>query len=69
MKVREPDWDERTGGTAYGNPYGFTGRRWDAESSLWHYRGRTYCPWLGRFMQRDPWGCSVQIVRRAKRIL
>ncbi len=56
MTVPEPDWDELTGGTAYGNQYGFTGRRWDAKSYLWHYRNRTYSPTLGRFLQRDPSG-------------
>jgi len=56
MTVRDPsDWSSRSV-TAYGNQYGFTGRRWDAESYLWHYRGRTYYPWLGRFIQRDPSG-------------
>ncbi len=57
MTVRDPDWEEpQSGATAYGNQYGFTGRRWDAESYLWHYRGRTYSPLLGRFLQRDPSG-------------
>lgn len=39
-----------------GNPYGFTGRRWDEESGLWHYRNRVYSASLGRFLQRDPTG-------------
>ncbi len=39
-----------------GNPYGFTGRRWDAEAGLWHYRNRDYKSTLGRFLQRDPAG-------------
>jgi len=51
------------------NPYGFTGRRYDAETSisnagqldptvpgLWHYRNRMYSSTLGRFIQRDPAG-------------
>jgi len=39
-----------------GNPYGYTGRRWDGESGLWYYRNRMYSAKLGRFMQRDPAG-------------
>ncbi len=39
-----------------GNPYGFTGRRWDHELQLWHYRNRTYDDKLGRFYQKDPLG-------------
>lgn len=49
--------------TAYGdavlapaNPWGFTGRQWDAESGLWYYRNRMYSDALGRFLQRDPAG-------------
>ncbi|MEZ6192087.1 MAG: LamG-like jellyroll fold domain-containing protein [Phycisphaerales bacterium] len=50
------------------NPYGYTGRRYDAETAtangsgsgggdgLWHYRNRTYSATLGRFLQRDPAG-------------
>ena len=39
-----------------GNPYMFTGRRWDSETSLYDYRARTYSPLMGRFLQRDPAG-------------
>ena len=39
-----------------GNPYLFTGRRWDAETNLYHYRHRDYSPALGRFLQTDPLG-------------
>lgn len=39
-----------------GNPYLFTGRRWDEELGLYYYRARTYSPQLGRFLQRDPIG-------------
>ena len=41
---------------ASGNPYLFTGRRWDAEISLYYYRARHYSPTLGRWLQRDPLG-------------
>jgi RHS repeat-associated protein len=32
----------------------FTGREFDSESGLYHYRARTYSPVLGRFLSRDP---------------
>jgi RHS repeat-associated protein len=43
-------------GTAYGNPYLFTGRRWDDESGLYYYRSRYYDPAIGQFTTRDPIG-------------
>ncbi len=39
-----------------GNPFLFTGRRLDSESSLYYYRARYYDPARGRFLQRDPLG-------------
>ncbi len=39
-----------------GNPYRFTGRRFDEETGLYYYRARMYWPALGRFLQRDPLG-------------
>jgi RHS repeat-associated protein len=39
-----------------GNPYKFTGRRYDAETGLYYYRGRYYKPEIGRFLQPDPIG-------------
>jgi len=57
MSVYEGDaLTERTAGTDYGNPYGYTGRRWDEQTELWYYRAREYHPALGRFLQRDPVG-------------
>jgi len=32
----------------------YTGREWDAESQLYHYRARAYDPSIGRFLQQDP---------------
>jgi RHS repeat-associated protein len=37
-----------------GNPYRFTGRRFDEKSGIYHYRLRMYDPGIGRFLQRDP---------------
>jgi RHS repeat-associated protein len=35
-------------------PYGYTGREYDAESGLYHYRARAYDPASGVFLQVDP---------------
>ena len=43
-------------GTAYGNPYLFTGRRFDPESGFYYYRARYYDPRVGQFTTRDPIG-------------
>ena len=42
--------------SSVGNPYMFTGRRYDADSGLYYYRARYYHPRLGRFSQVDPIG-------------
>jgi len=39
-----------------GNPYMFTGWRFDIETGLYYYRARYYNPHIGRFMQTDPVG-------------
>src|SRR6056297_2048902 len=44
------------GGSAYGNRYTYTGREWDGELGLYHYRARMYDPVAGRFCSRDPIG-------------
>jgi len=38
------------------NPYRFTGREWDQETSVYYYRARYYAPTLGRFIGQDPIG-------------
>ena len=45
-------WDR----SQYGNPYLFTGRRWDSTTELYYYRMRDYSPDAGRFLQPDPLG-------------
>ncbi len=35
-------------------PFGYTGREFDAESGLYHYRARSYDPRTGSFVQSDP---------------
>lgn len=42
--------------SSVGNPYLFTGRRFDDETSLYYYRARHYAPYMGRFLQTDPIG-------------
>jgi len=40
--------------SSFGNPYLFTGRRYDAETDLYYYRARYYSFTIGRFLQVDP---------------
>jgi len=40
-------------------PFGFTGREYDAESGLYYYRARYYDPALGMFIQSDPIGFAA----------
>ncbi len=42
--------------SSYANTYTYTGRRWDADLSLYYFRARYYDPKLGRFVGRDPLG-------------
>ena len=39
-----------------GNRYAYTGREWDDELGLYHYRARMYDALSGRFLSRDPIG-------------
>lgn len=41
-------------------PYGYTGREYDAESGLYYYRARAYDPQAGVFVQNDPVGFAGQ---------
>lgn len=40
--------------SAESNRYTYTGREWDQELHLYHYRARMYDPVAGRFCSRDP---------------
>lgn len=42
------------GSSLFANPFLFTGRRLDAETSLYYYRARVLDPTEGRFLSRDP---------------
>ena len=57
----ENSYDYEAFGCAYGSPtenltqpFRFTGRDWDTESTLYYYRARNYSAALGRFVARDP---------------
>ena len=51
----DPD-DDVAYASAKGNPYLFTGRRYDSDTALYYYRARYYSPDLGRFISADPIG-------------
>ncbi|MBP7937885.1 MAG: RHS repeat-associated core domain-containing protein [Phycisphaerae bacterium] len=40
--------------SAYGNPFAWTGQRYDPAVRLYHFWARSYSPSLGRWLQRDP---------------
>ncbi len=42
--------------SAYGNPFLWTGQRYDAGVGQYHFPGRTLWPGWGRWLQRDPLG-------------
>lgn len=44
------------GSSTTGQPYRYTGRRYDEETGLYYYRARYYSSELGRFLQTDPIG-------------
>jgi RHS repeat-associated protein len=46
--------------SAVGNPYLFTGRRFDPESGNYYYRARVYSPALDRFLSMDPLGSMAE---------
>ena len=59
-KVFDKDGNERTGGSAIGNRFLFTGREYLAELGIYDYRHRMYHPGLGRFLQTDPMGLQTE---------
>jgi RHS repeat-associated protein len=47
-------WRRKLVASRYGNPFMWTGQRYDATTGHYHFWARTYSPRLGRWMQRDP---------------
>jgi RHS repeat-associated protein len=52
-------WEESIGpaggpASAFGNPFLWTGQRYDANVELYHFLFRTYSPYWGRWLQWDP---------------
>ena len=43
-----------------GNPFRYTGRRFDPETGFFYYRARYYWPEIGRFLEVDPVGYADQ---------
>ena len=54
-KIYNSSWSEISASST-GNPYYFTGRRFDEETGLYYYRARMYSAEIGRFLQVDPIG-------------
>jgi len=50
------DQEQEITRSSIGNPYYFTGRRFDFNTGLYYYRNRYYHPELGCFMSPDPLG-------------
>ena len=44
-----------------GNPFRFTGRKYDGQTGLYYYRARYYNAEMGRFMETDPIGYADQM--------
>jgi RHS repeat-associated protein len=55
-----PSFTPLTSSAVYNNVL-FTGRYFDTETKLYYYRARTYHPYLGRFLQRDPLGEAASL--------
>jgi len=49
-------WRRQLVASRYGNPFMWTGQRYDATTGQYHFWARTYSPRLGRWLQRDPLG-------------
>ncbi|MEO0884286.1 MAG: RHS repeat-associated core domain-containing protein, partial [Pseudomonadota bacterium] len=56
----DPFGNEMAGASSSGNPFRYTGRRFDDETGLYFYRARYYDTGLGRFLSTDPIGYEDQ---------
>jgi RHS repeat-associated protein len=50
------EWHSTLVASRYGNPFMWTGQRYDATTGQYHFWARTYSPMLGQWLQRDPLG-------------
>ena len=50
--ITAPDGTARAA-SSYGNPFAWTGQRYDRAVRLYHFWARSYSPALGRWLQRD----------------
>jgi len=57
----DPYGNEIAGAPGTGNPFRYTGQRYDPETGLYYYKARYYDPLLGRFLQTDPVGYADQM--------
>ena len=60
------DYGKPTATTTVGNPYLFTGRRYDNATGLYYYRNRYAEPRSGTFLSRDPLGYVDSMNSRAE---
>jgi RHS repeat-associated protein len=51
-------WGAPSAGSSV-NGYAYTGREWDSETGLYHYRARYYDPKIARFLSEDPIGFAA----------
>jgi RHS repeat-associated protein len=58
-----------TNASSFGNPWLWTGHRYDPAVGLYHTHFRTYSPMLGRWLQRDPIGYAAGSVNLYEHVL
>jgi RHS repeat-associated protein len=58
-KIRDGAGNDLSGQSAVGNPWMYTGRRFDEETGLFNHRARSYDARAGRFLQVDPLRYSI----------
>ncbi|MBM4092022.1 MAG: RHS repeat-associated core domain-containing protein, partial [Planctomycetes bacterium] len=59
LTIYDATWSNVRSTSTYSNSYTYTGRQLDAETGLFHYRRRTYCPSIAVFVSRDPIGYTA----------
>jgi RHS repeat-associated protein len=56
QRMSYDEYGNLSSGSGVGEPFRYTGRRFDPETGLYYYRARYYAPTLGRFLQTDSIG-------------